>query len=43
VLGRNTRRGCDLLDGQKLGSASDFWPGYSEYPRSVWASVKYRF
>jgi hypothetical protein len=26
-----------------LGSASDFWPGYPEYPRSVWASVKYRF
>ncbi len=25
-----------------LGSASDFWPGYPEYPRSVWASVRYR-
>ena len=26
-----------------LGSASDFWPGFPEDPRSIWASVRYRF
>ena len=26
-----------------LGGPSDFWPGYSEKPRSIWASVRYSF
>ncbi len=26
-----------------LGSASDFWPGFSEKPRSIWATVRYTF
>ena len=26
-----------------LGGASDFWPGYPEKPRSIWAAVKYLF
>jgi hypothetical protein len=26
-----------------LGGPSDFWTGYPEYPRSVWATVKYTF
>ena len=26
-----------------LGSPSDFWAGYPEYPRSVWATARYNF
>ena len=26
-----------------LGGASDFWPGYPEKPRSIWATVRYLF
>jgi hypothetical protein len=26
-----------------LGGPSDFWPGYSEKPRSIWATVRYSF
>ena len=26
-----------------LGGASDFWPGYPEKPRSIWATVRYIF
>ena len=26
-----------------LGGPSDFWPGYPEKPRSIWASVRYSF
>jgi hypothetical protein len=26
-----------------LGGASDFWPGYPEKPRSIWATVRYTF
>ena len=26
-----------------LGSPSDFWPGYPEKPRSIWATVRYTF
>ncbi len=26
-----------------LGGASDFWPGYPEKPRSIWAMVRYMF
>ncbi len=26
-----------------LGSASDFWPGYPEDPRSIWATIRYTF
>ncbi|MFI5202255.1 MAG: hypothetical protein ACHQNE_07700 [Candidatus Kapaibacterium sp.] len=26
-----------------LGGPSDFWPGYSEKPRSIWASIRYSF
>ncbi len=26
-----------------LGGPSDFWPGYPEYPESIWASIRYNF
>jgi hypothetical protein len=26
-----------------LGGASDFWPGFPEKPRSIWATVRYTF
>jgi hypothetical protein len=26
-----------------LGGASDFWPGYPEKPRSIWATIRYMF
>jgi hypothetical protein len=26
-----------------FGSAGDFWPGYNEYPRSIWLSGQYNF
>ncbi len=26
-----------------FGGASDFWPGYPEKPRSIWATVRYTF
>jgi hypothetical protein len=26
-----------------LGAASDYWTGYEELPRSIWAAIRYRF
>jgi|GEM_PF-2489106 len=39
-----TRRiGLQIQAENILGGPSDFWPGYSEKPRSIWASVRYSF
>lgn len=35
--------GAKLRIENLLGGASDLWPGYEEYPRSIAASVKYSF